>query len=495
MKRVLGNLFWTTASKLLDAAVRFLTVPIVLAHFGKLEFGLLALAFSINVFLAIADFGLNINAVRRLSDHLVAGEGALLNRLVRACSFYYTVIGAINLVAVLVLGWMGPTWLKLDAAQAGDFFWMMSALGVASFVSWSFAVHRQLIQAAGQLGWDERNNLICTLCVALLVWLTVVAGLDVVTYYVATLVIGLLPVALRVGKVRRLAPEVRIGLQRDWHTFKPMVNASAMIFIMSVAQVMAIHFRPLILAARGSLEDVADYRILQGVVSFALLVSGGLLNVIYPEVARLEAQGDTRRLRELAHRGTGLLLWGHLLLVAPLMLASGQILQLYVGDAFTYLALPLALWLLTCIAGHNAIFSSVLLSRGRLGWLTSTSVFNAVLTLALAWWLVPAYGLDAVVWTYVLYFVLQTIVFYGLLAPPLQLGTLAQIARIAVRPVLGVGLAVALSVAAVVQFGGPLWVAGLLSALTIVCAWALVGGGWRGVRALFPGAARGALSP
>ena len=485
MKRVLGNLAWATASKLFDAAVRFLTVPIVLAHFGKLDFGLLALAYSISVFLAIADFGLNVNAVRRLSEYVLTGDTAGAGRLVRACSFYYAWIGGVNFVAVVGVGAMGASWFNLAPEQASDFFWMMVALGFSTLLYWCFAVHRQLIQAAGQLGWDERNNLICAFGLAALVWLTVHGGLDVVTYFVASLAIGSIPIALRVWKARRLIPGLSIGFQRDWALFSPMVSSSALIFVMSLAQLMAVHFRPIILASQGTLEAVGDYRILQGVVSFALMVSGGLFNVIYPEVARLESQGDKKRLRDLAYRGTSLLMWCHLLLLLPLMLASELILGLYVGSAYTHLALPLALWLLTCISGHNAILSSVLLSRGRLGPLTVTSVVNALLSLGLAWILVPDYGLNAVVWTYLLYFVVQTVVFYIYLMPPLGLGSVLEIAGVAIRPMLWSGVAAAAPMFVAIRYGAPMWAAGVVAGLGIVVAWLSVGHGWRDVKFLF----------
>jgi O-antigen/teichoic acid export membrane protein len=247
-----------------------------------------------------------------------------------------------------------------------------------------------------------------------------------------------------------------------------MVNASLLLFLMSLAQMAANNLRPLLLASQGTLESVADYRIIQGVVSFALMVSGGVLNVVYPEVARLEAQGDTGRLRDFSQRGTSLLLWAHVLLLVPLALSSELILRLYVGAEFTHLTLPLAVWLLTCMAGHNAIFSSVLLSRGRFGLLTASSIFNAALTLWLAYLLIPQHGLNAVVWTYVLFVVLQALVFYGFLIPPLRLGSLRQFALMLFKPVAGAAVATVLSLALAHTVGLPLWTAGLFAALAIV---------------------------
>lgn len=468
MKRVLHNLIWTTSSKLADAAVRFLTVPIVLGHFGKAQFGLLALAFSINVFLSIADFGLNINAIRRLADYQARQDWPAVAKLVRSCSFYYSLIGFVNLAGVLVVGWMAPQWFNLDAVQAETFMWMMVSLGVASWLGWSFAIHRQIIQAAGQLGWDERNMLFCTVGAAALVGLTVWLDLTLVSYFIGSMLVGCIPIVLRLNKVRQLVPGLTIGFKADWQIFKPMVNTSLLIFMMSLSHLMANNFRPIILAAEGTLNDVADYRIIQGVVSFALMVSGGALNVIYPEVARLEAEGETGRLRELTYRGTSLLLWSHMLLLVPLALCSELILRLYVGPGFVHLALPLALWLLTCLAGHNAVFSSVLLSRGMIGMLTLTSVVNAAATLALAYVLVPAFGLNAVIGTYVLFVVLQTLVFYLLLVPKLGFGRWHDVLRIMVTPLLGSLVAAAVSVGIASALHAPLWIAGVISAIVII---------------------------
>lgn len=477
MRAVARNFLLVTGSRVLDGAVRFVTVPIVLGYFGRADFGLVALAFSMNMFLSIADFGISVNAVRRLTELLQQKKHGEVVALVHAASFHYLLVGLFNLAVVLLIGLLGQAWFDLDERQARAFFWMMLSLGATSALTWAFSIYRQVLHASGQVGWDEGINLAGTALTVLGVWATLQFRLDVATYFLLALLPPLLPLALRVRRARQRVPGLRLGLARDWARFRPLVGTSAWLFLMSLAELLANHYRPVILAQRASLEAVADFRVIQQVAGFATLLLGGVMSVVYPAVARLDAAGDQARLALALTRGTRLLLWAHLGLLVPLAFLAAPLLGLYVGRSFEHLAGSLALWLLALVAYHNAIISSLVLARGRVAWLGLSAALAAALTLGVAHALAPRFGVAAMVWAYTAYMAIQLAVMYFVLLPGAGGGSgFALAARVWPRPLIFALVAVAAALAVVRATGAPPWVAGLLFApLFALAAWRLGG--------------------
>ena len=51
VKYVAGAFAWGVVTKFLDAAIKFLTIPLLLGYFGKEDYGLLTLAIATNAYM------------------------------------------------------------------------------------------------------------------------------------------------------------------------------------------------------------------------------------------------------------------------------------------------------------------------------------------------------------------------------------------------------------------------------------------------------------
>lgn len=449
MRVMARNFVLVSGSRALDGVVRFVTVPLVLHHFGRTDFGLLALAFSMQAFLTVADFGLSVNAVRHFSGAFQRKDPAAVRALAHAASHCYAIIGLVNLAAVVGLGLMAQRWFDLQPAQADQFFWMMLALGLSSAFTWSFAIHRQILQAASRVGWDEAVNLSATALTVAAIGATLYWDLAPATYFALVLLPQVAPTVMRVRKVKDLVPGYTVGFGANWPLFRPLVGTSLWLFLLTLAELLANNYRPVILAQQAGLESVTDFRIIQQIASFAMLLLSGCMAVVYPTIARLDAADDHVRIRAAIARGSRLLLWAHLALLVAMAFMSELMLRLYVGTAYTHLAAPLALWLVTLVAYHNAIMSSVVIARARLRAITIAAVIHTVLTLATTYWFAPRYGVMAAVWSYALYVGLQLGVMYFIAAPSAGAGSGAMLfTRVLTGPVVA-----ALGCAAVALFG------------------------------------------
>lgn len=423
MKRVLGNFFWSTTAKIVDAGLRFFAVPLVLHHYGKLSFGLMALAASINVFLQIMDFGLNIGAVRYFSERLEQKDWKGIGDIVHSSLFLYTAIGALNLFAIGLVSVFSESWFDLNAEQLHPFRVMLVALALQSLVSWTFSIFKQLVAALGEVGWDERNGLITSIISFAFAPLCIWTGLSIEVYFSLTMLAMLFPIALRLRRCKAAIPGLQLRWRWDWKKHKDILFTSGLVFLMSTIQFSASNLRPFILANQSNLDAVAEYRIIQQIANALAIIGAGLFSVIYPEVSRLNAQGRIPELRELALRGTRLLLLAYTVLCGSAALASPWILELYLGTEYQHLSGPLAIWLLTVGSGHIAILSSIALLQKNLTALTISSAVSAATSLILNVIFAKQYGIWSATLCYALYMCMQIAFYYIYLMPKLQIFT------------------------------------------------------------------------
>ncbi len=63
-KKIGKGLIWTVAYNIISALYGFISVPLLISHYGKDEYGLIGLALSINVFMQLMDLGFNNTNIR-----------------------------------------------------------------------------------------------------------------------------------------------------------------------------------------------------------------------------------------------------------------------------------------------------------------------------------------------------------------------------------------------------------------------------------------------
>lgn len=82
----------------------FISVPLLIAYFGKSNYGLIGLALSVNVYLNLMDLGLNSTNVRFFSNWLAKGEKDNVNKLFGTSMSFYGVVGLLNAIIMFVVG-------------------------------------------------------------------------------------------------------------------------------------------------------------------------------------------------------------------------------------------------------------------------------------------------------------------------------------------------------------------------------------------------------
>jgi O-antigen/teichoic acid export membrane protein len=187
------------------------------------------------------------------------------------------------------------------------------------------------------------------------------------------------------------------------------------------------------------------------------------MSVVYPIIAKLDASDDTLRLQLALTCGSRLLLWAHLAVLVPMAFMAAPMLSLYVGRSFEPLAPALAVWLVSLLAYHNSIISSLVLGRGRLAPLALSASIAAVLSLLAGRALAAAHGVMAMAWTYSAYMAFQLASLYLVLLPRAGGGSGWDLAaQVFPRPLLSAIVAAAAAWCLAAELHLANWVAGVL---------------------------------
>jgi len=62
--KIVSGVAWTTIVNIINGVYGFISVPILIAYFGKSDYGLIGLAMSVNLYLRLIDLGFSSTNVR-----------------------------------------------------------------------------------------------------------------------------------------------------------------------------------------------------------------------------------------------------------------------------------------------------------------------------------------------------------------------------------------------------------------------------------------------
>ena len=112
--KIANGVFWTTLLNIVNGVYGFISVPILIAYFGKSDYGLIGLAMSVNVYLRLMDLGFNSTNVRFFSNWLAKKELNKVKKLFQTSLAFYGSIGLLNAFILIVIP-VGRTKLEISS--------------------------------------------------------------------------------------------------------------------------------------------------------------------------------------------------------------------------------------------------------------------------------------------------------------------------------------------------------------------------------------------
>lgn len=420
-KRIFSGSAWGILAKVLDALAKFVTIPMLVGYYGKSDYGLIALAFSLNAYLRLMDLGFNVGAVRYFSMWTAKAEWQKIGEVSRSSIIFYGSIGVMNAVIFLIMSAYGQQLFNLTDVQVPLYRQMMYVLSFSTVFSWLSSVVIQLLSAKDELAYVNRVTVISSVLNFAVAFLAINFQWTLITYFVAYTITTLVPIPFYIKRLHVFPMRRALLLTPRWHglAFREILTYSLAIFVMGLFQLTANNLRPLLLGKfADGIEVLTDYRVIQTVAMLIVAFGGVFMQVLLPSASKVYAEGNHQRMERLVFEATRYISIFLGFVVFALILNAEDILQLYMGEGYSDLSLWMSLWLLTVLLSmHNTPVASLVLSTGKTRFLVYSSAVACVVSLPITVIFAKTLQVGAAVVGYLVYMVLQIGFFYSYYIP------------------------------------------------------------------------------
>lgn len=416
-QNILSSSVWGILAKLFDAAAKFITIPLLVTFYGKLDYGLIALTFSLNAYMQLMDMGLNIGSIRFFSVWINEKKWGKIVSVSRSSIVFYGAIGLINSIIFLVISYFSEYLFNLSATQVPIFKQMMLILSISTVVSWMSNVVSQLLSAHGEQGWINKVTIITSLLNFLSAVLAVQLQLDISIYFALYIISTIITLPINIYKLKVYNIPIKDLLSPKWNrsAFGEILNYSLALFAMSIFQFSANNLRPLLLAkfSEKGVEILTEYRVLQTIAMLIIAIGGVFMQTLLPSASQVYAEQNTKKIEKLVYEGTKYISIFLSFVCFLIITNSSDILGIYMGQSFQHLYIWLNIWLLTILLSmHNAPVASIVLSSGKTRFLVYSSAISCIISLPLTSILVQYYEIGSAVLGYLVYVSIQILGYY-----------------------------------------------------------------------------------
>lgn len=415
IKYIAGSFIWSSIAKILNAGLKFISIPLLLNYFGKTDYGLITLAISTNAYMQLLNMGMNTGAVKFFSQWIANKEYDRINKVTRTNITFYTGLGIINSIILLVLAWKGGNVFKITTEEFSTFRYLLFILAGLSIINWTTFVFNQLLIADEKIAFTQKVLSIRNVLNLIVVFLTIHFKWSIVQYFLFDSVISMLVIVpyYWVSKHRNLVRSILPGFY--WKDFSIVFKYSLAIFAMSLFQFTATQSRPLILGmlSNQGASILADYRVVEVFPVFIISIGGMLISILLPKTSQAIQRNDRKAIEKMAYEGTRYTSILVALLCFPIILNSSELLTLYVGESYSHLNIWLSLWVFTLtLFLHSSPVASLVLATGRTRMLVYSSAIACIVSIIINALLTNQYGIGSAVIGYLIYTIIQMSFYY-----------------------------------------------------------------------------------
>lgn len=411
-KKIVSGVVWSTIVNMVNAVYGFIAVPILINHFGKAEYGLIGLAMSVNVYMNLMDMGFNSTNVRFFSTWLAQNKHERLLKGFQTSLSFYSVIGLINAVVLLVVACFSNAMFNVTTAQDTILKHLFYILAVSAFCQWFSSCFDQIIKATENVAWIQKRTLVTKILMIVALVSTVLFDFSIEVYFILTCLAQLAIVPMSIGMIKKQIPYISFMPKWDKQSFREMLPYCMNIFSFSLFQFSFYNLRPVFLGIQGSVESVADYRILNGIIGIVTMLGGAFIGILLPSTAKVVANHDKASYYKVAYDGTKYISILICFCCFGMMSVGPEVLTLYVGKSYLYLISWFNLWLLCTLGTHNQAISSLILAGDDIRAISYSSIVASVVGLILSWILIPQYQIGGVCIAFAVYCIIQLLFFY-----------------------------------------------------------------------------------
>lgn len=411
-KKIANGVIWSLIVNLVNAIYGFISVPILINHFGKSEYGIIGLAMSINVYMQLMDMGFNSTNVRFFSSWLAKKNYIKTNKLFQTSLGFYGIVGFLNALILIVISFFSSEIFNLTPDQDSILKTLFYILAASAFVSWFSSCFDQLIKATENVAWIQRRTIIPKLLQILILFITVYGNLSISVYFLLTTFALFSIIPMSVTKIKKETPFINFIPKIDKVTLKEILPYCLNIFSFSIFQFSFYNLRPVFLGMQGTMESVADYRILNGIIGVVSMFGSVFLNALLPSAAKAISQNNKEAYYKVAYDGTKYISIVLCFCAFGMMTVGTEVITMYVGTSYLYLIPWFNIWLICTLGVHNQAISSLILAGSDIRAISYNTCLASIIGLVITWFLIPHFQIGGVVIAFVAYLLVQYIFYY-----------------------------------------------------------------------------------
>lgn len=395
-KKIFSGVSWSIIVNIVNALYGFIMIPILIKYFGKAEYGLIGLAQSVNAYMQLMDMGLTSTNVRFFSNWLAKGDESKVKALFSTCTSFYGIVGLINASVLIAVYFFSDSLFNVTAEQDIILKQLLLILAISAFINWFTSCYNQIIQATENVAWTQKRILVTKILMIIVLFLTVWFEFSIIVYFFLTVLCNWLILPWVIRKIRQVSPCVSFIPRFDKQVFKEILPYTLNVFSFSIFSYTFHNLRPVFLGIQGTIESVADYKIILGIMTLCSSVSSVFLSTLLPSSSKIIANGDKEAYYRVAYQGTKYITIFTAFCVFGMLSISSDLMMIYVGEEFSYLVPWLDFFLLCLLANHVSGISSLILGGTNIKPLAIMTALSSVLSLIIAWFLIPIFDIGGV---------------------------------------------------------------------------------------------------
>lgn len=411
-KKIASGVLWSLIVNLVNAVYGFISVPILINHFGKAEYGIIGLAMSINVYMQLMDMGFSSTNVRFFSSWLAKKDYIKTKKLFQTSLGFYGIVGFLNALILIIISLFSSAIFNLPPEQDNILKTLFYILAASAFVSWFSSCFDQLIKATENVAWIQRRNIITKLLQILILFITVYKNINICIYFFLSTFALFTIIPMYISKIKKETSFISFIPRIDKTTLKEILPYCLNIFSFSIFQFSFYNLRPVFLGMQGTMESVADYRVLNGIIGVVSMFGSVFLNALLPSTAKAISQNNKEAYYKVAYDGTKYISIILCFCAFGMMTVGTEVITMYVGTSYLYLIPWFNIWLVCTLGVHNQAISSLILAGSDIRALTYNTCLSSIIGLIIAWFLIPYYQIGGVIIAFVAYLLIQYIFYY-----------------------------------------------------------------------------------
>lgn len=416
----ISSFFWSALSKIVNAIVGFISVPLLLNFFGVQNYGILSIATAANAYIHLLDMGLNIGSIKFFSEWRNQGKNDLIDKVAGTSITFYTIIGFINSSILILIAFFGSSLFNVTNEEFILLRYAFLTLALFSVFSWISTVFSQLLISNNQIAYTQRIATYFSILRIAVIYVTLYFKLSLNEYFFYFTLLNALLFLPYFIKCKQTNLISSILPKFYWTDFKLVLMYSLNIFVLTFFQMTAANSRPLLLGmfANDAAKIVAEYRIIEVFPLFILSIGGMLTSILLPKASTITASNDTVAKENFVYKGTRMTSILCAYLCFPIIIVAPELLELYVGNEYKELAFWMQMWCFTFIFSlHTTPCNSLILTTGKVKPLVLVTIIACVLSMGINIVFCNTWGVGSAVIAYFIYVLLvmffNYIYYYG----------------------------------------------------------------------------------